>query len=59
MLKPAWGFIVFSLIPMAGSQFTRTATTVCGGVERLALVRNGTEARPVDAEFEARWRLKN
>jgi hypothetical protein len=29
----------------------------CGGVERLALVRNGTEARPVDAEFAARWRL--
>jgi WD40 repeat protein len=31
----------------------------CGGVERLALVRNGAESRPVDAEFEARWRLES
>jgi WD40 repeat protein len=31
----------------------------CGGVERLALVRNGMEARPVDAEFEAHWRVKD
>ncbi|GHT83843.1 hypothetical protein AGMMS49960_17900 [Betaproteobacteria bacterium] len=31
----------------------------CGGVECLALVRNATEARPVDAGFEARWRLKD
>jgi WD40 repeat protein len=30
----------------------------CGGVERLALVR-GLECRPVDAEFEARWRLRD